>query len=253
MGEHYTRLIADWYDDWLKDLTRDIDYYSEFFNGFNGKILELACGTGRLLLPIAESGATIHGLDSSQDMLDVLQGKAANLKIKDIELHNQLMENFSLPTKYDAIFVASGSFQLLTSTESALNSLECVRDHLSDNGFILVDIFVPWDSIVVQKRTDYHVTRDVVRPDGKRSIVHERFEIDIPKQVKRGTYRYEFYDQERLTDCITDDLSIRWYWKDEFLVLLKKAGFSRIDVLTQSPLYSDGYSFVYKASMGDLA
>ena len=253
MGEHYTRLIADWYDDWLKDLTRDIDYYSEFFNGFNGKILELACGTGRLLLPIAESGATIHGLDSSQDMLDVLQGKATNLNLKDIELHNQLMENFSLPTKYDAIFVASGSFQLLTSTESALNSLECVRDHLSDNGFILVDIFVPWDSIVVQKRTDYHVTRDVVRPDGKRSIVHERFEIDIPKQVKRGTYRYEFYDQERLTDCITDDLSIRWYWKDEFLVLLKKAGFSRIDVLTQSPLYSDGYSFVYKASMGDLA
>ena len=253
MGEHYTRLIADWYDDWLKELARDIDYYSEFFNGFNGKILELACGTGRLLLPIAESGATIHGLDSSQDMLDVLQGKAANLNLKDIELHNQLMENFSLPTKYDAIFVASGSFQLLTSTESALNSLECVRDHLSDNGFILVDIFVPWDSIVVQKRTDYHVTRDVVRPDGKRSIVHERFEIDIPKQVKRGTYRYEFYDQERLTDCITDDLSIRWYWKDEFLVLLKKAGFSRIDVLTQSPLYSDGYSFVYKASMGDLA
>ena len=253
MGEHYTRLIADWYDDWLKELARDIDYYSEFFNGFNGKILELACGTGRLLLPIAESGATIHGLDSSQDMLDVLQGKAANLNLKDIELHNQLMENFSLPTKYDAIFVASGSFQLLTSTESALNSLECVRDHLSDNGFILVDIFVPWDSIVVQKRTDYHVTRDVVRPDGKRSIVHERFEIDIPKQVKRGTYRYEFYDQERLTDCITDDLSIRWYWKDEFLVLLKKAGFSRIDVLTQSPLYSDGYSFVYKASMGNLA
>ncbi len=253
MGQHYTRLIAEWYDDWLKDFTRDKDYYSEFFSGFDGQVLELACGTGRLLLPIAESGVAIHGLDSSQEMLDVLQGKAANLKIKGIELHNQLMENFSLPTKYDAIFVASGSFQLLTSSESALNSLGCARDHLSDNGFILVDIFVPWDSIFVQKRNDYHVTRDVVRPDGKRSIVLERFEIDIPNQVKRGTYRYEFYDQERLTDCITDDLSIRWYWKDEFLVLLKKAGFSRIDVLTQSPLYADGYSFVYKASMEDLA
>jgi len=251
VSQHYTKLIAEWYDDWLKDLTRDIDYYSDYFSDFEGHVLELACGTGRLLIPIAESGVTIHGLDSSQDMLDVLQRKATNLKIKGIELHNQLMENFSLPTKYDAIFVASGSFQLLTSSENALNSLGFVRDHLSDDGFLLADIFIPWDSIVAQKHNDYHVTRDVVRPDGKRSIVLERFEIDIPTQVKRGTYRYEFYDQERLTDCITDDLSIRWYWKDEFLVLLNKAGFSRIDVLTQSPLYTDGYSFVFKASKDD--
>jgi hypothetical protein len=180
-------------------------------------------------------------------MLDVLKRKATKLNSKGIELHNQLMENFSLPKKYDAIFVASGSFQLLISSENTLNSLGCVLDHLSDDGFLLVDIFVPWDSIIVQKRNDYHVTRDVVRPDGKRSIVLERFEIDIPNQVKRGTYRYEFYDQEQLTDCITDDLSIRWYWKDEFLCLLKNAGFSRIDVLTKSPLYTEGYSFVFKA------
>jgi hypothetical protein len=81
--------------------------------------------------------------------------------------------------------------------------------------------------------------------------VLERFEIDIPNQNKRGTYRYEFYDKERLTDCITDDLSIRWYWKDEFLSLLNKAGFSSIDVLTQSSLHDEGYSYVFKASNGD--
>jgi len=113
---------------------------------------------------------------------------------------------------------------------------------------LLIDIFIPWTDIIVQRRDDYHVTRDVVRDDGKRSIVLERFEIDMPKQIKRGTYRYEFYDQKRLTDCIVDDLSIRWYWKDEFLRLLSEAGFSRIDVLTQSPLYEEGHSFVFKAS-----
>ncbi len=249
--EHYTGLIAEWYGDWLEDVTHDKDYYTKFFKSFEGQVLELACGTGRLLIPVAETGVTIHGLDSSQDILDVLQRKAAKLNIKGIKLHNQSMENFSIPIKYDAIFVASGSFQLLTSSESALKSLECVRDHLSDNGFFLVDIFIPWDSIVVQKRNDYHVTRDVVRPDGKRSIVLERFEIDIPNQIKRGTYRYEFYDKERLTDCITDDLSIHWYWKDEFLSLLNKVGFSRIKVLTQSSLYDEGYSYVFKASNGD--
>ena len=246
-AQHYPGLVAECYDDWLKDVTGDRDYYSGFFDGFDGRVLELTCGTGRVLIPIAESGVTIHGLDSSADMLQILRRKAANLNV-DIELHNQSMEDLVLATKYNAIFVAGGSFQLLTFYESALNSLKCIRDHLCDNGFFLTDIFVPWDAIIVQKRDDYHVTGDVIRPDGKRSIVLERFEIDIPKQIKRGTYRYEFYDQSLLTDCIADDLSVRWYWKDEFLSLLNNAGFSRIDVLTQSPLYREGYSFVFKAS-----
>jgi ubiquinone/menaquinone biosynthesis C-methylase UbiE len=80
----------------------------------------LACGTGRLLIPIAESGVTVHGLDSSQYMLDVLRRKTADLNIEGIELYNQPMEEFSLPTQYDAIFVGSESFQLLTSPESSV-------------------------------------------------------------------------------------------------------------------------------------
>ncbi len=249
--QHYIGLIAEWYDDWLKDVTHDKDYYIEFFKGFKGQVLELACGTGRLLIPIAETGVTIHGLDSSQDILNVLQRKIAKLNIEGIEVFNQSMEDFTLPIKYDAIFVSSGSFQLLTSHENALKALRCIQDHLSDTGFLLVDIFIPWENVFVQERNDYHVTRDVVRPDGKRSIVLERFKIDIPNQIKHGTYRYEFYDNDRLTDCITDDLSIRWYWKDEFLNLLSKAGFSNIDVLTQSSIYDEGYSYVFKVSNGD--
>jgi hypothetical protein len=60
-------------------------------------------------------------------MLDVLWRKVADLNIEGIELYNQPMEEFSLPTQYDAIFVGSGSFQLLTSPEGALRSLKCIR------------------------------------------------------------------------------------------------------------------------------
>jgi len=246
-GDHYKGLIAEWYDDWLKERSDDVDYYSGYFHNFKGRVLELACGTGRVLLPIATSGVQIDGLDSSEDMLAVLERKATHLNIKNIALHKQSMEKFTLPTKYEAIFVSSGSFQLLISPESALNSLKCIREHLSETGFFLLDLFIPWGEIMVQRHDSYHVTRDVSRPDGKRSIVLERFETDIPKQLKRGVYRYEFYDQERLTDCITDDLSTRWYWKDEFVNLLREAGFSRMELLTQSPLYAEGYSFVFKA------
>lgn len=246
--QHYKGLIAEWYDDWLKERTDDRDYYSRFFRGFGGRVLELACGTGRLLMPIAELGVRVDGLDSSQDMLAVLERKASRLGVKGIGVHNQSMEEFTLSAEYDAIFVASGSFQLLTSSDSAMNSLKCIRGHLSDRGFFLVDVFVPWDDIILQRCDSYRVTRDVARPDGKRSIVLERFQIDIPQQTKHGIYRYEFYEGKRLVECITDELPIRWYWKDEYLNLLREAGFLGIDVLTQSSLYREGYSFVFKAS-----
>ncbi len=222
--QHYRGLVAEWYDDWLKEVTADKVFYSGFFHGFQGQVLELACGTGRLLIPVAESGVTIHGLDSSQHMLDVIWRKVADLNIEAIELYNQPMEEFSLPTQYDAIFVGSGSFQLLTSPESTLHSLECIQEHLTDGGFFLTDIFIPWDDIIAQRRDSYHVTRDVGRSNGQRSIVLERFEIDLSKQVKHGAYRYEFYKDKHLSECITDDLSIRWYWKDEFLNRICRSG-----------------------------
>jgi SAM-dependent methyltransferase len=247
-SQHYRGLVAEWYDDWLKEVTADKVFYSGFFHGFQGQVLELACGTGRLLIPVAESGVTIHGLDSSQHMLDVLQRKIADLNIEGIELYNQPMEEFSLLTQYDAIFVGGGSFQLLTSPESAAHSLECIREHLTDGGFFLSDIYIPWGDIIAQRRDSYHVTRDVERTNGQRSIVLERFEIDLSKQVKHGTYRYEFYKDKHLSECITDDLSIRWYWKDEFLNVLRRAGFAEVEVLTESSLYEEGRRYVVKAS-----
>jgi SAM-dependent methyltransferase len=246
-SQHYKGLIAEWYDEWLKENTADIDYYSQVFKDFTGRVLELACGTGRLLLPIAQTGVSIDGMDSSEDMLGVLRGKAEALGLKGIELYNQPMQKFDLAARYDAVFVASGSFQLLTTDDEALDSLQCIRRCLSDKGFFLLDIYVPWGEIINRKSDSYQITRDVSRPDGKRSIVKERYKTSIPKQIKYGTYQYEFYDQKHLTESIVDDLALRWYWKDEFLNLLKSAHFSKIEILTQSPLYEEGFSFVFKA------
>lgn len=209
-------------------------------------LVESACGTGRLLLPIAQSGVTIHGLDSSAHVLDVLQRRVAKLDITGAELNKEPMEGQSSPSRHDAIFVTAGSFRLLALLESALNSLQCVRSQLADGRLLLVDLFIPWDNILAQRRASYHVTRDVVRPDGRRSIVLERSETEIPAQIKRGTCRCEFYDWSHLADCITDDVAIRWYWKDEFTSLLSRARFSRIDVLSDSPLYGEGRSYVIR-------
>jgi len=247
-GNHYSGSVADWYDDWLSARRDDVDFYSSFFAGFPGTVLELACGTGRILLPIARAGVDIHGLDGSEDMLRVLRAKAKQDGLASIRAYHQPMETFSIGVAFDAIFVASGSFQLLTAPGDAMSSLKCILDHLKDGGCFVADIFIPWDAIMERESSVYHVTRDTVRPNGDRSVVLERFTTDLARQLKLGTYRYEFYSDKHLVSCVTDDLAIRWYWKDEFLRLLGDAGFAKVQVLTESPMYEEGHSFVFKAT-----
>jgi SAM-dependent methyltransferase len=243
----YAGPIADWYDDWLSGRKEDIACYVEVFQGHSGSALELACGTGRLLLPLAQSGVAVEGLDSAPDMLALLRKKAALLGLDDIRLYEQPMQEFAIPKRFDSIFIAGGSFQLLISYEDALACLKCAHRHLRDGGALLIDVFVPWDDIQSGSSSSYHVVRDSRRADGARSIVMERFEIDIPAQVKKGTYRYEFYADSRLTDCFVKDLWVRWYWKDEFLKLLASAGFSNVQTLTDSSLYQEGHVYVFRA------
>ncbi len=188
------------------------------------------------------------GWMAAQDMLRILEAKASQQGLTGIQTYCQPMENFAIGMKFDAIFVASGSFQLLTTAADAMHSLTCIRNHLKDNGYFIVDVFVPWEEIIEREGNVYRVSRDTVRPNGERSIVLERFTTDLAKQLKLGTYRYEFYVDKRLVSCITDDLAIRWYWKDEFLKLLGNAGFTKQEVLTESAIYQEGYSFVFKAS-----
>jgi SAM-dependent methyltransferase len=243
----YAGPIADWYDDWLSGRKEDIACYVEVFKGHSGSALELACGTGRLLLPLAQSGVAVEGLDSAPDMLALLRKKAALLGLDDICLYEQPMQDFAISKQFDSIFIAGGSFQLLIPYEDALACLKCAHRHLRDGGALLIDVFVPWDDIQSGSSSSHRVVRDSARADGSRSLVLERFEIDIPAQVKKGSYRYEFYKDSRLTDCFVKDLWVRWYWKDEFLKLLASAGFSNVQTLTDSSLYQEGHVYVFRA------
>jgi SAM-dependent methyltransferase len=239
--------MAEWYDDWLSGRKEDVAYYLEAFQGHSGSALELACGTGRLLLPLARSGVAIEGLDSAPDMLAILRRKAASLGLDDIQLYEQPMQEFAIQKRFDSIFIAGGSFQLLISYEDALACLKCAHRHLGDGGALLIDVFVPWDDIQSGSSSSFRVVRDSTRADGARSIVMERFEIDIPAQLKKGAYRYEFYKNSRLVGCFVKDLWVRWYWKDEFLKLLAAAGFSNVQTLTDSSLYHEGHVYVFRA------
>src|SRR5205807_10445494 len=87
------------YDIWCGGLTYAIDFFVELARQANGPVLDIACGTGRILLPCLQAGADVDGLDLSEPMLSTLRKKAAALQLAP-RLYTADMSDFELPRRY---------------------------------------------------------------------------------------------------------------------------------------------------------
>ena len=86
--EEYVRYDAEFYDAYVdKIIEDDIPFYVDFAKSTNGNMLEIGCGTGRILIPIAKAGIKISGIAFSADMLKIAKEKISKLEY---EVQNQI-------------------------------------------------------------------------------------------------------------------------------------------------------------------
>jgi SAM-dependent methyltransferase len=227
---HYWGLLAKWYDKLLEEEKGDIRFYRDIVLGCMGKVLELACGTGRLLVPFREEGAKIEGLDISGDMLAVCRKKLFEKNLT-AELYEQNLVDFSLEKQYELIFISGGSFQLIDDSGEVQKSLKNVHRHLQPGGRFALDICNPLlDRSIPDTEEWYLIRKAEWGPDDVLNC-YEKAEFDRSAKIKRGRYKYEYYKGDRLVEKIEDGLNIRWYDVSEFKQLLLKAGFKKVEAV----------------------
>ena len=95
---------GDVYDLVGKDIPYGLDFYVALARKASGPVLDVACGTGRILLPCLQAGVDIEGLDLFEPMLDTLRAKAATLSLSP-RLHQFDMSDFSLPRRYALVMI----------------------------------------------------------------------------------------------------------------------------------------------------
>src|SRR6266481_2341355 len=101
----YRGLAAESYDLWFGDEPyEDQAFYERKVRQAGGPALEVACGTGRLLIPYLRDGLDIEGLDASAEMLDICRRKAQGQGLAPV-LHQQLMQELDLQRRYATIFI----------------------------------------------------------------------------------------------------------------------------------------------------
>lgn len=246
-ARHYRGLLAQWYDEVLAGEGRDIDFYGGIVAAVGGPALELACGTGRLLVPYREAGADIDGLDSSADMLAVCRAK---LERRDLgaTLYEQRMETMQLARSYRLIFCSGGSFQLLDRLSAAEAALRGIHQALAPGGELVLDLFMPWQQMRESEDGVWHQGRTAVRADGARFTAHHCDSFDFEQQVIRGTVRYEVHREGRLTESWLDAINLKWYGMDEFRMLLERAGFREIRRESASIISTHDDTVVFRAT-----
>src|SRR5215475_15444147 len=135
-------------------------------------VLELACGTGRLTIPIAQNGVEIVGLDLSPSMLSHARTKAeaAGVQIQFVEGD---CRSFDLGRKFGLIFMAFNSLQHLHDYASLAALFANVRRHLFEGGRFVFDVFNPKIEILARALGDRRLEREYQDPDGAGMMAFE--------------------------------------------------------------------------------
>lgn len=202
----------------------DIEFYRERLRNCQGPILEPAVGNGRILVPLLEAGLAVEGFDASEEMLAYCREACRERGLKPT-LARRTFEDFSYETRFAAIFIPLGSFQLITDLTSAQAVLRRFHDHLAPGGKLMIDL-----DPIGQFFGDGSV-RSWITPDGDLlTLTDTRVETDFIAQTTVSHLRYEHWRDTKLIDIELEIFSLRWWGINEFTLSLKDAGFEEIVV-----------------------
>jgi SAM-dependent methyltransferase len=124
----------------------DARFYVDLAIETGGPVLEIGCGTGRVLLPTARAGIRIHGLDNSRPMLDVLRENAARESAevqKRITLHAGDMRDFRLGRTFPLVTIPFRPLQHMFTVTDQVAALKSAAAHVAKDGILAFDVFYP--------------------------------------------------------------------------------------------------------------
>jgi ubiquinone/menaquinone biosynthesis C-methylase UbiE len=136
--------IAEFYDLEHDEFTDDVDFMLQFVESIGDPVLELACGTGRIAVPIAAAGYRVRGSDISSPMLDRARARALNQQV-DVQWHLAALEDaHTIPGgPFGVVIMALGALNHLPTQEEQIAALASARRALDPRGALLLDVLHP--------------------------------------------------------------------------------------------------------------
>lgn len=243
-------IYAPWYD--AQNSMDDLDFYLDALVETQKGVLEIGCGTGRLMIPIAREGYAVTGLDISKEMLRIAREKIA-LESEDVRGRINVvfadMKQFQLQATFGVALFGCNTFQhLLTNTEQN-DALRCVHRHLEPGGLL----FIQGTNVHFQEHEP-----DVLYYRGREFYPEQQHWVDV-----FYSFRYEQHLQlqqfKLLLDILGDNdsvtrkqviLNLRYFFPPEMERILHANGFEMEAIygdFNKSPLSRDSQWVIIQA------
>jgi SAM-dependent methyltransferase len=211
--------------DWEHDTyLADVDLHVAIARRFGGPVLELAAGTGRLLVPLLQAGFDVTGVDSSGPMLDRARARLADLGLS-ATLVEQRLEALDLEPRYRTILLGLDSFGLLLRRNDQLQALRAIRGHLTHDGRLLLD--VANGNLRGSAEPAEEFVHDLTQPDPETGRPITKFVLRRPRPADQLDDLLFFYDEQDERGYLrrtTIELKLRWFTYNELELLLQQTG-----------------------------
>jgi SAM-dependent methyltransferase len=196
-------------------------FYVEEARRSGGRMLEMACGSGRLTVPIAQNGVEITGADLSPAMLEAARAKAAAAGVR-VPFVQADMRNFDLPGKFSAILIAGNSLLHLLAIGDLRQCLASVRRHLASGGRLIFDISNPSPRLLAREAGPRYPLFRVNDPQRGDVSLEEIVNYDAAAQVSHIRW---YLSAPGAPDFRVIDYSLRVIFPQELLLLLESTSF----------------------------
>ena len=227
---YYGELCTEVYDLTKKigqSLNGDLEYYQDKLKHCKGRILEAMVGSGRIIIPLLESGLIVDGVDYSPEMLASCRQRCEERGLK-ANLYESNLQELSLPNTYEAIIIPGGSFLLIEDRQESLKALKRLYEHLQPGGRLILDLFLPDNNFDVGK---FGGTSTFNLPNGDTITMEDKLvEADLFNQYKVSHLKYEKWRNGKLIQTELQRFALRWYGVEEFKLILESIGFSDVVV-----------------------
>lgn len=221
LAAYYDILMSDVnYDEWVEYITKIFNTYS-----VNPKsILDTACGTGNISIPLAEKGYEVWGVDISEDMLTIAENKARNKKLKN-RFVCQDITKLDINRKFDCVLCMCDGVNYILDEIELKRFLEGIHDVLNKDGIAVFDISsyfklynILGNNIIYEQKDNIYYIWDNMFDDTKNTV-----EMNITFFVPQGKL-FEKFEEIHIQ---------RAYKHNEVMSLIKNCGFELLGMFDE--------------------
>lgn len=234
--------IARFYDAENSDKDDDIPLYLNLAEQYGGPIIDIGCGTGRVMIPLAEEGYEVHGIDYEQAMLDYAQ---QYMQENDLEmtLHHGDVRTYQLDKKFKLVLVPFNGMMHFHTQEDQLAVLKQLRSWITDDGLLVLDLPNAGEIFATQETDAIIMERTFLEPETGHLVMQQSHSfLDRATQILRVTWIYDETLPDNTLKRTFAPLVLYYYFFSEMRLLLQLGGFEIEGVYgdTDFAPYEDG-------------